>query len=89
MFMRRKAIIEMQDELAKFAILQMGFGPVGDIRMITGGSGAAHNYFRSRILEANLHTYVSEAEAAMVTGRNDVMLVPPRGSTNVWRSASP
>jgi hypothetical protein len=76
----------MQDELAKFAILQMGFGPVGDIRMITGGSGNAHNYFRSRILEANLHAYISQAEEAMVTGRNDVVLVPP--GSHPWRGDS-
>jgi hypothetical protein len=86
MFLRRKSIIEMQDELTKFAIAQLGFGPVGEIRMITPGSGNAHNYFRSRVLEANFHAKtgaVWEAEAAMVSGRNDVMLVTP--DSHAWR----
>lgn len=82
-FLRRKQIIEIQEELTKFTIQQMGFGPVGEIRMITGGSGNAHNYFRDKVYEANLHTYVSEAEAAMVTQRNDVMLVTP--ASHAWR----
>lgn len=82
-FLRRKQIIEMQEELTKFTIQQMGFGPVGEIRMLTGGSGAPHNYFRDKVYEANLHTYISQAEAAMVTGRNDVTLVVP--ASHAWR----
>lgn len=82
-FLRRKQIIEMQEELTKFTIQQMGFGPVGEIRMLTGGSGAAHNYFRDKVYEANIHTYISQAEAAMVTGRNDVTLVVP--ASHAWR----
>ena len=76
----------MQELLTKFAIQQMGFGPVGEIRMITGGTGNAHTYFRDKVYEANLHTYVSQAEAAMVTNRNDVMLVPP--GSHAWRGDS-
>jgi hypothetical protein len=85
-FLRRKQIIEMQEELTKFTIQQMGFGPVGEIRMITGGTGNAHTYFRDKVYEANLHTYVSQAEAAMVTQRNDVMLVTP--ASHAWRGDS-
>lgn len=83
LFLRRKSIIEMQDELTKYAIQQMGFGPVGEIQLLTGGSGNAHNFFRTRVLEERIHTYVSQAENVMVTQRNDVMLVTP--ASHAWR----
>lgn len=86
MFLRRRGIIETMDQLTKYAMFALGFGPVGEIRMITGGSGANYNYYRSKIHEANFHAKtgaVWEAEAAMVTGRNDVMLVTPE--SHAWR----
>lgn len=85
-FLRRKQIIEMQEELTKFTIQQMGFGPVGEIRMLTPGSGNAHNYFRDKIYEANLHASIYEAERALVTGRNDVLLVTP--GSHAWKGDS-
>jgi len=81
MFVRRKSYLEMFDNLNKFAIQQLGFGPVGEVRMLTNGSSNSHLYFRDKVYETNLHTSVWQAEAAMVTQRNDVMLVTPESHT--------
>jgi len=83
MIIRKKGMVDMQNILAQFAMQQLGFGPVGEIRLLHGGSGNAYNYFRDKINEANMHQYVSQAEAAMVTQRNDVMLVTP--DSHAWR----
>lgn len=83
MFLRRKDYLEMMENLTKFAISQLGFGPIGEVRMLTDGSSNAHLYFRDKVLNANLHTLVSYAEDAMVTKRNDVMLVTP--DSHAWR----
>ncbi len=83
---RKAGMIDMQNMLAQFAMQQLGFGPVGEIRLLHGGSGNAYNFFRDKINEANMHQYVSQAEAAMVTLRNDVMLVTP--ASHAWRGDS-
>ena len=72
----------MFDNLNKFAIQQLGFGPVGEVRILTNGSSNSHLYFRDKVYETNLHTSVWQAEAAMVTQRNDVMLVTPE--SHIW-----
>jgi len=77
MFVRRKSYLEMFDNLNKFAIQQLGIFPVGEIRMLSPGSGNAHNYFRDKIYESNFHTSLAAAYAAMVADRNDVLLVLP------------
>lgn len=78
----------MMNILSQFAMTQLGFGPVGEIRMLTNGTGNASLYYRDKINDANRHTSVSKAESAMVTQRNDVLLVTPeshawKGDTNV------
>lgn len=81
MFLRRRSILDTQEELSRFAIQQLGFGPVGEIHMLTNGSSNSHLYFRTRVLEANLHTSIWKAETALVTQRNDVVLVTPESHT--------
>ena len=83
MIIRNKSHNEMMNILSQFAMTQMGFGPVGEIRMLTKGSGNAWAYYRDRINEANLHTSISAAEAASVTARNDVVLVTP--DSHAWK----
>lgn len=92
MILRKKGMIEMQNMLAQFCMSQLGFGPVGEIYMLTPGSGNAHNYFRDKINEANLFTSVYKAENAAVTQRNDVIVVTPdshawKGDTNAGGEA--
>jgi len=77
MILRKKGMIDMQNMLAQFCMSQLGFGPVGEIRMVTNGSSNTHLYFRDKIYEANLHTRLWKAEAALVTQRNDVVVVTP------------
>ena len=77
MIIRKAGMIDMQNMLAQFCMGQLGFGPVGEIRMLTGATGNSRNYFQGRINEANLHTNIAKAEAAMVTQRNDVLVVSP------------
>lgn len=83
MILRKAGMVDMQNLLAQFAMQQLGFGPVGEIHMLAGTSGNPYNYYRDKINEANLHQYVSKAEAAMVSGRNDVMIVVP--ASHPWR----
>jgi hypothetical protein len=73
----------MMNILAQFCMAQVGFGPVGEIRMLTPGSGATQNLYRDKIYDANLHHLISKAEAACVTGRNDVILVSP--DSHPWK----
>ena len=80
---RNKSHNEMMNILSQFAMNNLGFGPVGEIRMLAGSTGNSYAYYRDKIIESNLHTSVSKAEAAMVTQRNDVMLVTPDSHT--WR----
>ena len=80
---RNKSHNEMMNILNQFAMANLGFGPVGEIRMLTNGTSNAHNYFRDRINEANLHTSISVAEAATVSARNDVILVTP--DSHAWK----
>ncbi len=80
---RKAGMIDMQNVLAQFAMQQLGFGPVGEIRMLAGTSGNAYNYYRDKITEANIHQYIHQAEDAMVSNRNDVTLVVP--ASHAWR----
>ena len=75
--LRRKGMYDLTDMMTQFVMNQLGFGPLGEIRMVTPGSGAFYNYMRDRVIEANFHKTVIAAEAAMVSGRNDVLLVSP------------
>ncbi len=73
----------MQNMLAQFCMNQLGFGPLGEISMLTPGSGNAHNYFRDKVNGANLFSSIQKAYAAAVTARNDVILVTPDNHT--WK----
>jgi hypothetical protein len=83
MLLRKKGMVDMQNMLAQFCMNQLGFGPLGEIHMLTPGSGNAHNYFRDKVDSANLHHFVSYGEAALVTQRNDILLVTP--GSHPWR----
>jgi len=74
---RKAGMINMQNMLAQFCMQQLGFGPVGEIMLLTPGSGNAHNYFRDKFNEANMFTSIQKAYAATVSARNDVILVTP------------
>ncbi len=80
---RNKSHNEMINILAQFTMNQLGFGPVGEFRMLTKGSGNAWAYYNSRINEANLHTSIFKAYEATVTQRNDVILVTP--DSHAWK----
>jgi hypothetical protein len=80
---RNKSHNDMMNILSQFAMSQLGFGPVGEIRMLTNGSSNSYNFFRDKIQDANLHKSVSKAETAMVTARNDVLLVTP--DSHAWK----
>ena len=80
---RNKSHNEMMNILNQFVAAQLGFAPVGEIRMLTNGTSNAHSYFRDRINEANLHTSIYKAENAMVTQRNDILLVTP--DSHAWK----
>jgi hypothetical protein len=70
--------------MTNFITNQLGFGPVGEIRMLTAGStGNAHLYWRSRIIESHLHFTTYDAEQNLVTQRNDVLLVSPE--SHLWK----
>lgn len=86
MHIRNKSHNEMMNILSLMAMNSFGFGPVGEIRMLTKGSGNAYNYYRDKINDANLHTSIALAEEAMVTQRNDVLLVTP--DSHAWRGDS-
>lgn len=79
---RNKSHNDMMNILAQFTMNSLGFGPVGEIRMLSSTSGNCYSYYRDRILEANFHTKVSKAEAACVTQRNDVIVVTP--ASHAW-----
>ena len=79
---RNKSHNEMMNILSQFAMNNMGFGPVGEIRLLSA-SGNAHNFFRDKIQDANRHTMISKAEAATISGRNDVILVTPE--SHAWK----
>jgi hypothetical protein len=85
MLFRRKSILDTQQLMTHFVISQLGFAPAGEIRMLTPGSGNAHNFFRDKIIESNLHTGIVAAEDALVSGRNDVLLVTP--GSHAWIAA--
>ena len=85
MVIRKAGQIEMNNMLAQFAMNQLGFGPVGEIRMLAA-AGAPYLYYRDKISEANFFAgtgKIWKAEDAMVTGRNDVLLVTPE--SHAWR----
>lgn len=89
---RNKSHNEMMNILNQFCMNAMGFGPVGEIRMLTNGSGAGYLYYRDKINEANFHTSIYKAYAAAVTARNDLILVTPeshawKGDTNAGGEA--
>jgi len=82
----------MMNILAQFASSNLGFAPVGEIRMLTKGSDNAWAYYRDKINEANLHTSIQKAYAATVAKRNDIILVTPdshawKGDTNAGGEA--
>jgi hypothetical protein len=82
---RNKSHNEMMNILNQFCMQSLGFGPVGEIRMLTSGSstGNAHLYYRDKINDANLHTSIYKAYTAAVTQRNDVILVTPE--SHAWK----
>lgn len=82
MLIRNKSHNEMMNILSQFAMNSLGFGPVGEIRMLHS-TGNAGNYYRDKINDANRHTSIALAEEAMVTQRNDVLLVTPE--SHAWR----
>lgn len=85
MILRKAGQIDMTNLLAQFAMHQLGFGPVGEIRMVAA-AGAPYNYYRGKIESSNFHAgtgLIWKAEAATVTGRNDVILVTPE--SHAWR----
>lgn len=71
--------------LAAF-LASVGIMAPGEIHMLTKSGQNSHNYFRSIIGDANFHQKVSEGEAALVTKRNDVLLVAP--SSHTWYGES-
>jgi hypothetical protein len=79
---RNKSHNEMMNILSQFAMSNLGFGPVGEIRMLAKSGENAYNFYRDKINDANLHLAVWKAEEAMVTKRNDVMLVTP--DSHAW-----
>lgn len=83
MLFRKKGMVDMQNMLAQFCMQQLGFGPLGEIHMLHAGSGNAYEYFRDKVNEANFHSMISKAEAALVTQRNDVVLVTP--ASHAWK----
>ena len=83
MFMRRRSYLEMFDHMNKFAISQLGFGPVGDIYLLHDGSAANYLYFRDKVNDAQMGSSIWLAEDRMVTTRNDVILVTP--DNHAWK----
>lgn len=86
MLFRRKGMYDLTEMMTQFVMNQLGFGPIGEIHMLGGTSGAAHNYYRDKVIESRFHQYVSQGEEALVTGRNDVLLVTP--GSHAWRGDS-
>jgi hypothetical protein len=89
---RNKSHNEMMNILTQFVMNHLNFGPVGEIRMLTPGSGNAHNFYRDKINDANMHTSIKKAYDATVDNRNDVILVTPdsqawKGDTNAGGEA--
>ena len=84
---RNKSHNEMMNILNQFCMQQLGFAPVGEIRMLTTGSDSstitAHAYFRDRINEANIQASIYDAYSATVGYRNDVILVTP--DSHAWK----
>jgi hypothetical protein len=83
MLLRKKGMVDMQNMLAQFCMNQLGFGPLGEIMLLTPGIGNAHNYFRDKVNEANLFSSIQKGYAAAVTARNDIILVTPDNHT--WK----
>jgi hypothetical protein len=83
MLLRRKSYLEMFDQLTKFAVSQLGFGPVGDVQLLHDGSSASYLYFRDKIYDASMGSNIWLAENKMVTKRNDVILVTP--DSHAWK----
>jgi len=77
---------DLTEMMTQFVMSQLGIGPVGEIHMLGGTSGAAHNYYRDKVIESRFHPYVSYGEAALETERNDVLLVTP--GSHAWRGDS-
>jgi hypothetical protein len=80
---RNKSHNEMMGILSQFAMNNLGFGPVGEIRMLGKSGENSYNFYRDKINEANLHLAIAKAEEALVTKRNDVLLVTP--DSHDWR----
>ena len=79
---RNKSHNEMMNILNQFCMGQMGFGPVGEVRMLHS-TGNAGNFFKDKIQDANRHTSIYKAYAAAVTQRNDVIVVTPE--SHAWK----
>jgi hypothetical protein len=80
---RNKSHNEMMGILSQFAMSNLGFGPVGEIRMLAKSGENSYNFYRDKISNANLHLAIAKAEEALVTKRNDVLLVTP--DSHAWR----
>lgn len=92
LFLRRRGIHESLDLIARQAVQQMGFGPVGDIRMVYSDSTAnPYLHFRDKVYESGIHTTLTLAVAAMTANRNDVCLLTPeshtQGASLTWSKA--
>ncbi len=79
---RNKSHNDMMNILAQFTMQNLGFGPVGEIRMLHS-TGNAGNYYKDKINDANRHTSIFKAYEAATTQRNDVILVTPE--SHAWR----
>jgi hypothetical protein len=86
MLFRHKGMYDLTEMMTQFVMNQLGFGPVGEIHMLGGTSGAGHDYYRGKVIESRFHPYVSYGEDALVTARNDVLLVTP--GSHAWRGDS-
>lgn len=83
MLFRRKGMYDLNEMMTQFVMNQLGFGPLGEIHMLAGTSGAAFDYYKNKVIESRFHDYVSYGENALVTLRNDVLLVTP--GSHAWR----
>ena len=76
-FLRRKSILDMQQQMVHFLIQTLNVPMIGEVHVLSTGSGAAHNFWRDKVLESRFHTSLATAYAALEELRNDVLLVLP------------
>ena len=80
---RKKGMIDMMNELTRYAIQSLGFPLVGEIKVLHPGSGNAYNFLRDKVEEGSMYTSIYSAYTSMVTLRNDVLLVTP--NSHAWK----